>query len=351
MTAMTDSQKWFVAAAIILAGWLVYLLSPVITPFAVAAALAYLCTPVVNRLEKKGSRTAAVVLVFIMMIVFLLILLLILLPVLQEQVLQLIRRLPQLLAWIQSSLVPMVTSKFGIEPDMVTIDSMTETLKENWRELGDVTGLVLSKISTSGQTLMMWLLWLFLIPVVTFYLLRDWNYLLEKIRILLPERHEKTVVTLACECDRVLSEFLRGQLLVMLSLSVIYAAGLWLAGIEFALLIGLGAGLVSFIPYAGAIAGIGAAMIIAFIQYQDILHLVYVALVFGIGQTLESLVLSPWLVGERIGLHPVAVIFAVLAGGQLFGFLGVLLALPAAAVGVVLFRFAAAQLQSSDIST
>ena len=141
------------------------------------------------------------------------------------------------------------------------------------------------------------------------------------------------------ECDNVLSEFLRGQLLVMLSLSLIYSSGLWLAGIEYSLLTGFFSGFVSFVPYLGAITGIVIAGTIAFFQHQDLLHLLFVALVFGTGQAIEGMILSPLLVGDRIGLHPVAVIFAVMAGGQLFGFTGILIALPVAAVLLVVGRF------------
>jgi predicted PurR-regulated permease PerM len=147
----------------------------------------------------------------------------------------------------------------------------------------------------------------------------------------------------------VLSEFLRGQLTVMLALGVIYTVGLWIIGLEFALLIGMLAGLVSFVPYLGAILGIGVAGAVAVFQFHDFLHVAWVALVFGVGQAIEGMLLSPTLVGERIGLHPVAVIFAVMAGGQLFGFFGILLALPAAAVVTVLLRFAHGRYLQSEL--
>ncbi|MBI4005194.1 MAG: AI-2E family transporter, partial [Gammaproteobacteria bacterium] len=196
----------------------------------------------------------------------------------------------------------------------------------------------ITKITQSGQVLLGWLAYLLLIPVVTFYLLRDWDILVNKIHELIPSQYSQLVTRLARDCDDVLAEFLRGQLLVMLGQGIIYSIGLWLAGLEVALLIGMLAGLVSFVPYLGFIVGISAAAIAALVQFNDVIHLVYVILVFGIGQMIEGMVLSPWLVGDRIGLHPVAVIFAVMAGGQLFGFFGVLLALPVAAVIVVLLR-------------
>lgn len=346
---MTDSQKWLVLAGIVLTGWLVYLLAPVIAPFLVAAMLAYLCDPLVDRLETRVSRTAAVIIVFAALLTGFLVMLLILIPMLQEQVLALLRRLPELLTWLQESFVPLITSKLGISADSINLDALRTTLQENWRDIGNFAGSVFLHISDSGQAIIAWVAYTILIPVVTFYLLRDWDRLMASLRAMIPRKHEATVVTLSRDCDSILSEFLRGQMLVMLALSVIYSIGLWLVGIEFALLIGLVAGLISFVPYLGAIVGIGLAGVAAFMQYQDLLHILYVLLVFGAGQTIESMLLSPILVGDRIGLHPVAVIFAVLAGGQLFGFVGILLALPAAAVFVVLLRFGYEQYKTSEL--
>jgi predicted PurR-regulated permease PerM len=177
-----------------------------------------------------------------------------------------------------------------------------------------------------------------LIPVVTFYLLRDWDVLVARIRELLPRQQEPTVVKLAKNSDEVLGQFLRGQLAVMVALGTIYTVGLWIVGLDLALLVGMIAGLVSFVPYLGFIVGIVLAGVAALMQFGDAVYLLYVAIVFGIGQVLEGMVLTPLLVGDKIGLHPVAVIFAVMAGGQLFGFVGILLALPVAAVVVVILR-------------
>ena len=183
-----------------------------------------------------------------------------------------------------------------------------------------------------------WLMNLVLIPVVTFYLLRDWDLLIKGIRELLPRKIEPTVSTLASEIDEVLGAFVRGQLMVMFALGVIYTAGLWLIGLDLAFIIGMGAGLLSVVPYLGTAVGLVAAVLAAIFQFQDLFHTIMVLLVFGAGQMLEGMVLTPKLVGDRIGLHPVVVIFAVLAGGQLFGFLGILLALPVASALNVLVR-------------
>ncbi|MGH8595571.1 MAG: AI-2E family transporter, partial [Gammaproteobacteria bacterium] len=183
-----------------------------------------------------------------------------------------------------------------------------------------------------------WLTFLLLVPVVTFYLLRDWDILVRNIDDLLPRRIEPRVRKIVQEIDAVLAEFLRGQLSVMLALAILYITGLWLVGLDLAFAIGLVAGLVSFVPYLGVIVGVLLAGIAALLQFGELWHLLGVVAVFGVGQLLEGMVLSPLLVGERIGLHPVAVIFAVMAGGQLFGFFGVLVALPVAAAIVVLLR-------------
>jgi predicted PurR-regulated permease PerM len=185
--------------------------------------------------------------------------------------------------------------------------------------------------------------------VVTFYLLRDWDFLVERIRELIPRNVEPLVSELTKQCDQVLGAFMRGQLMVMLALGTIYAIGLGIIGIELALLLGMIAGLASIVPYLGFIIGILVSSVAAMMQFQDINILFYVAIVFTIGQLIEGFLLTPMLVGDKIGLHPVAVIFAIMAGGQLFGFAGVLLALPVAAVIMVLLRFAHLRYIGSDV--
>jgi predicted PurR-regulated permease PerM len=193
-----------------------------------------------------------------------------------------------------------------------------------------------------------WLAGMVLIPVVVFYMLRDWDKFIAGINELLPRHVEPTVSKLARESDRVLGAFLRGQLIVMLCLGILYSVGLRLAGLEWSLTIGMLAGVVSFVPYLGVIFGVVTASIAVLIQSQDVVQLIWVLLVFGVGQMLEGMILTPWLVGDRVGLHPVAVIFAVLAGGQLFGFMGILLALPVAAVLAVLLRHLRARYRESE---
>ena len=337
---LTDSQKWLVLTVLALFAGLIYLLAPVLTPFLVGALLAYLGDPLVDRLEVLGSkRSFAVVLVFAIMLVAGVVTVVFLVPVLQRQAISLLNGIPQFLQWLQDSFAPLLAEATGISLLEFDIEAIRKALVDHWRQMGSVAGMLVQHLGRSGQVIVGWLTYLLLIPVVTFYLLRDWDLLIAAIHELLPKRIEATVSRLAHEIDAVLAEFLRGQLTVMLALAVIYTLGLWLVGLELALVIGLTAGVVSFVPYLGVIVGVIVAALAAFVQFHDVAHLLAVAAVFGLGQLLEGMVLSPLLVGDRIGLHPVAVIFAVMAGGQLFGFFGVLLALPVAAVIVVLLRY------------
>ena len=213
-----------------------------------------------------------------------------------------------------------------------------ELVSKNWMSAGQIMTRVLQQLAGSGMTLLAVGANLMLIPVVTFYLLRDWDLLMARLRDLLPRQWEPTVVSLAAECDEILGAFIRGQLMVMLALAVVYSLGLWVVGLELALLLGFIAGLASIVPYLGFIVGIVAASVAAYFQFHHCQSLMWVCVVFVIGQVLESTVFTPLLVGDRIGLHPVAVIFAIMAGGQLAGFTGVLLALPVAAVAMVWLR-------------
>ncbi|RME34664.1 MAG: AI-2E family transporter [Gammaproteobacteria bacterium] len=336
---MSETGKLLWLAALLAFGWLLWLLAPVFSPFALGALLAYLGDPAVDRLEEFGlSRTLSVALVFLLMFLLGICLLLILIPLLEQQLALLFRKIPVVVDWFQATLIPWLLDFTGMERDWFNLDQLRQSLTTHWQQVGMALGKLLIRASTSGQAIVSWLAYLVLVPVVTFYLLRDWDHLVARIRELVPRRHEPVVSRLARECHEMLAQFLRGQLTVMLILGVIYSVGLTLAGIDLALLIGMLSGLVSFVPYLGVIVGMVVAGIAALIQYHDLLHLALVGLVFGIGQAIEGMVLSPLLVGERIGLHPVAVIFAVMAGGQLFGFFGVIAALPVAAVLVVLLR-------------
>ena len=205
---------------------------------------------------------------------------------------------------------------------------------------GSWSGTILAGVGKSGGVLAAAVLSLFLIPILTFYMLRDWDTLMLHLGALVPSSQRETVFELARETDSVLGAFLRGQMLVMLALATIYTLGLSLVGLKFAIAIGVVAGLVSFVPYLGFVFGIGLAGLTVALEPNPLWNLVGVVATFSIGQLIEGSILTPKLVGDRIGLHPVIIIFSVAAGGQLFGFFGILLALPAAAVLSVVVRFA-----------
>ena len=345
---LSDSQKWRVLVGVLLGAWLLYQLAPVLTPFLVAGLLAYLGDPLVDRLQSRGApRTLATAIVVILTGVVVFIVPLLLLPVLQTQIEALVRAVPEAVTWVTTEVLPWMRATLGIDLALPDSARIKQAVSENWQEAGSAAIDLVAYVTRSGLVLLGWFASLVIVPVVTFYLLRDWDVLVERVRDLLPRGSEPTITALARESDGVLSAFLRGQLMVMIGLAVIYTAGLWLAGVKFALVIGLLAGLVSFVPYLGVIVGLAAAGVAALVQSQEMFPLVWVFVVFGVGQLLEGMVLTPWLVGDRIGLHPVAVIFAVLAGGELFGFMGVLLALPVAAVLAVLVRHARARYRDS----
>lgn len=333
------SAKWFWLVIATLAGVLVWRLSPVLTPFMVSALLAYLGDPLVDRIESRGaSRTASVAVVFALMFLGGITLILVLLPLLEKQIATLIHNLPLMLDWLERVVVPKLAVLAADLEVGVDAEALRETLLSHWHELGGFVRSVLGRVTTGGQILFGWLAYLLVVPVVTFYLLRDWDRLVANVHDLLPRQHERTVSRLARECDEVLAEFLRGQLLVMLCQAVVFVTGLWLVGLDLAFAIGVAAALVSFVPYLGTVVGVLLAGVAVIVQFHDVPHFLGVLAVFGVAQGLEGMVLSPLLVGDRIGLHPVAVIFAISAGGQLFGIFGMLLALPVAAVIMVLLR-------------
>ena len=336
-----DRRRWQWLALAAGIGWLVWLLGPVLTPFVVAALLAWLGEPLVNRVEAVGrSRSTAGVLVFFIMALVILLAVLLLIPLIENQIGKLVDWLPRFGAWFTDTAVPWAEQRFKVKlAGYFDPSQLIELLKRNWQEAGGIAATVFGGVSKSSLAILGWIANLALIPVVTFYFMRDGRRMLHQVRDLLPRPVEPTVVKLTHESDQVLGGFVRGQLSVMISLGVIYATGLTLVGVDLGILIGIVAGLVSFVPYLGATIGLGAAVIATLVQHGDWLHLALVLGVFALGQVLESFLLTPWLVGDRIGLHPVAVIFAIMAGGQLFGFLGVLLALPVAAVVMVLLRY------------
>lgn len=323
-------SRLFQLALVLVCGYLLYALSPILTPFILAMLLAYLGDPLCDKLEAHGmSRTWAVTTVFASLILLFVIVVLILIPTISAQMQNLADKLPDYAKWFNDKVMPYLNNTIGVS---FSTDAIQTALKDN---LGTITGMLqkfLLGVSQPAGFIFTMLTYLFLIPVITFYLLRDWDVLVLKIRELIPRSKVDIAVELAQRSDDVLGGFLRGQFIVMIGLGIIYAVGLSIVGLDMAIAVGIFAGLVSFVPYLGLIIGILVAGIMAIFQFQDWAHPFGVVIVFVTGQMIEGMILTPKFVGDRIGLHPVAVLFAVLAGGQLFGFLGVLLGLPAAAV-------------------
>jgi predicted PurR-regulated permease PerM len=337
---MTGPDRLVAILVVLAAAFLLYRLAPILTPFIASALLAYLGDPLVDRLERlRLPRTAAVLLVFVLLFVGLGALTLLIIPLVRTQAVAFATELPSYVAWIQNQLVPRINDLFGFDATATNV-GFGALVAQYSEELRQLAGGALRSVSRSGGVVVTAVLNVALVPVITFYLLRDWDLIMARIAALIPEQRRPGIVALARRTDEVFNAFLRGQLLVMLGLAVIYSVGLWWVRLDFALAIGVLAGLVSFVPYLGLIVGIALASMAALVQLHSLAAVGGVVLVFVVGQLIEGTVLTPNLVGTSIGLHPVVVIFAVLAGGQLFGFIGILLALPAAAVMSVLVRFA-----------
>ena len=322
--------------------WLVWLLAPILSPFVFAALLGWLGDPLVDRLERAGrARNTAVILVFTVMSLTLVLALVVLVPLLERQVLTLMASLPSYRDWFIGTALPWLEQRTGLQI-LAWLDPgrLFTLIREHWEDAGGIATSVLGYVSRSGFAVLGMVANIVLLPVLTFFFLRDWDLLVGRVGALIPRDHFSIVRKLAMESDAVLGGFLRGQLLVMLILGVLYGIGLWGVGLDLGILIGVIGGLLTFVPYLGPATVIVLGSIASLVQFGDWQHLAGVAIVFTIGQVIESYWLTPKLVGDRIGLHPMAVIFAVLAGGQLFGFLGMLLALPVAAVANVMLRFA-----------
>ena len=324
-------------------GWLLWLLAPVLSPFVLGALLGWLGDPLVDRLQRAGrSRNTAVLLVFTAMILLVVLVLVLLVPMIQEQISTLIESVPSYQQWIVHTAMPWLEARTGMEiTGWLDLNHLIALVRSNWESAGGFASNLLGYMSRSGFAIIAMAANIALLPVVTFFALRDWDLLVSRVALLIPRDHLDTVTDLVKKSSDVLSGFLRGQFLVMLALGVIYAVGLWAVGLDLGILIGIIGGILTFVPYVGPATVLVLGCIAAVIQYGDWQHLLAVLAVFGIGQLVESYWLTPKLVGDRIGLHPVAVIFAVLAGGQLFGFLGMLIALPCAAVANVLLSYAA----------
>ena len=326
---------WFALATLLVAGVGVWLLAPILTPFLAGALLAYIFDPLVDRLEARGlSRTTGTVVVIVLAGLAVFGLLLVALPLFQGQFVELSQRIPAAIELIQTRFLPWLAQTFGIAVDP-NLDALKTWLTDKAAQNGADW---LPTLQTGALAAVGILANLLLIPVVMFYLLRDWDVMVDRVAALTPRPWLAAVTRIARAMDAVVGEFLRGQLSVMLALSGYYVLALWLAGLDYALPIGLLTGVLSFVPFLGFGLGMLLALLVALLQFADWTGVAWVAGIYLGGQLLESYVFTPRLVGERVGLHPVAVIFALAAFGQVFGFVGVLLAVPLAAILLVALR-------------
>lgn len=316
---------------------LTMLLGPILMPFVIAAILAYVLNPWVDQLcrlrggKLRLPRSLAALMVVILVMAATLALLLIIVPILQKQIPQLQTQIPLFFDKLDNGLSPML-HQLGIH---IRLDStgIKELLTEQLANSSDVIGkAVLASVRVGGTAVLGMLANLVLIPIVLFYLLVDWHALIGRIKHFIPQRWLQHTLDSFNEIDSMLAQYLRGQIMVMVALAAYYAIALSIAGFDLALPIGILTGLLVFIPYLGFGLGLTLALISAMLQFDGFSGLIYIGVIYGFGQMLESFVLTPRLVGERIGLHPLTVIFALMAFGQLFGFIGVLIALPASAI-------------------
>jgi predicted PurR-regulated permease PerM len=327
-----------------------HLLSPILPPFVLGITIAYLVDPIVARLERLGlSRTVATAAIVLGAFAVASLALLLLVPVLVEQLRGFVERLPDLIAWARRGLLPVanrLTEKLGGEVSALPAPPTAAILQRAGSFGGEVVRRVL--VGSLGAVSLLSLL--ALTPLVTFYLLRDWPQILGEIDDWLPRQHAGVIREQLRKIDAVLMGFAKGVAVVCFIQAGFYAIALTLVGLDFGMIIGLTAGLISFVPYLGAIFGIGSAVSIALYQFwPEWPHVALVAAVFVTGQLVQDYVLTPRLIGDQIGLHPLWVIFGVLAGGALFGFVGILLAVPACAVIGVLLRFGLTQYKLSSL--
>ncbi len=337
LTAAQRQAATWIALSLV-AALAVWLLAPVLTPFVVAAVLAYMLHPLVERLAaRRVPRVLAASLVEVATLVIALAVLLLIVPILSRQLPLLREQIPLLADRLNTGLVPWL-ARLGIEVTLDTASIKTFVFKYFDANLEQWIATALSSARIGGSILLTVIGNVFLVPMVLFYLLMDWNSLVRRLDRLIPPRMKERTHGFMSECDRMLGQYLRGQLLVMVALAIYYSVGLTLFGFDLAVPVGVFTGLAVFIPYVGFGLGLTLALISGALQFAGWQGLIGVAVVFGIGQLLESFVLTPRLVGERIGMSPLTVIFALLAFGHLFGFVGVLIALPVSAVLVVAVR-------------
>ncbi|MCU4414683.1 AI-2E family transporter [Acinetobacter sp. WU_MDCI_Axc73] len=335
-------RRIFILIGIAVLIWVLYLLKPVVIPFVVAFLVAYLFSPLVEKLSKIGlPRWVSIGIVFIGIGILLVLAIWYVVPLVWQQLIYARDSIPAGIHWINATFLPWLSHTFNVERMEIDTDQISTVVMEyiQTNYSADSIQTMALRLAQSGLSFIQIGGTVVLIPIIAFYFLLDWNRMLQSLRRLIPRPYEESTLRIVGECHSVLGAFVKGQFLVMLLLGIVYAVGLQLIGLEVGLIIGMVAGLASIIPYLGFAVGIIAAIIATLFQFGlDWTQLILVGVVFMIGQAVEGYILQPFLLGDKIGLSPVAVVFAVLAGAQLAGFWGMLIALPVAAVIVVLLR-------------
>jgi predicted PurR-regulated permease PerM len=343
-----DPEKWWWLAVGLAFLVLLYFLSPILTPFLLGGILAYILNPLVVWLERHHvNRTIGAAIAIALVAGLVALFALIVVPLFIKEIRLLVERLPGFLEDANTRVAPWLDEHFGVDLDLDPA-SVREYLAEALKGTEGLGGTLLQSLRTGGATLIGFAITVLLVPVVLFYLARDWNGVVHQAESLVPRRWHGKAVSISRETDAVLAEFLRGQLSVMLVMSAYYSIALWITGLEFYLPVGIITGILVFIPYIGSFIGLLLATLAGLMQFGPTMGLAWVLIAFGIGQALDAMAVTPLLVDKRIGLHPVAVIFALLAFGQLFGLFGVLLALPASAALLVGLRHLRARYAASS---
>ncbi|HCU59225.1 MAG TPA: AI-2E family transporter [Alphaproteobacteria bacterium] len=332
----TNFGVWFVLGVLLCSG--LYVLRSVLLPFVLGIILGYLFDPLATKLEKlKISRTWATVLVFLIVVLIAVPVIALLVGVIDNQLSIFVSAVPTYIASFVQKLEPAMKSLQEYIPGLET-DNLKTAFSQNISQTFQLSGKFLQGLFKNGMAIVNVLSLLLITPVVAFYMLRDWDVFVKKVDALLPRKSKKNIREIFKKIDKAISGFIRGQLSVCVILGTYYALGLRLIGLELGLLVGFIAGLISFIPYVGSITGFVLSIILALSQFSEYTKIIEVVLVFGIGQFLEGNFLTPKLVGDNIGLHPVWVMFALLAGGVLLGFLGLMIAVPVAAIVAILLK-------------
>lgn len=342
---------WVWLTLLIIAIAVVFFVSSIIMPFVAGMAIAYFLDPLVDKLESMGlSRINSTICVICSFCIVVILILILIFPLLQNQFIGFVDKIPSLIenfqAWLapyKEVLVSRITSDKLQEISGVSGTYGSHAIK--W--LGDI----LHGILQGGLVIFNTLSLILVTPVVTFYLLRDWDVIVSKVDGWLPREFAPNIRSIISDIDSTIAGFVRGQGTVCILLAIFYGFGLTIIGLDFGLILGFVTGLISFVPYFGMLIGLVASLVIVISQFGEVLHVILVLIIFGIGQVLESMFLTPKLVGEKVGLHAVWVIFALMVGGAHFGFTGLLLAVPVAATIGVLMRFLLARYRKSGLYT